>query len=271
MRLKKTLSALRSPSYAFYKLCKSYVRTYEGYSYRFSKNGEARLLEVLGAHEMKTVFDVGANVGDWSVLAAAQFPGADIHAFELSQNTFHALKPVADQHGITANNCGLSDSSGEITYKDYGDGSTVNTIVASAAFHDGRLAATEKQAQVLRGDDYCAQHGIEAIDLLKIDVEGAEHLVLQGFERMFKEKRIAVVQFEYGFVNADAHFLMKDFFTLFQSWGYVVGPLKPKGAIFGEFDYVLNTFKSGPNYVAISSDRQDLIQAVAGPSIKGFY
>jgi hypothetical protein len=80
----------------------------------------------------------------------------------------------------------------------------------------------------------------------------SKHLVLQGFERMFLEKRISVVQFEYGFVNGDAYFLMKDFFALFKSWGYVVGPLKPKGAIFGEFDYQLNGFKSGPNYVAVA-------------------
>jgi FkbM family methyltransferase len=271
MRLNKALSTLRSPSLLFYKLAKGYVRSYEGYSYRFSKNGEARLLEQLAPHHMKTVFDVGANVGDWSVLAADRFAGADIHAFELSETTFKALKPVASQHGFTANNCGLSDSSAEITYKDYGDGSTVNTIVESADFHDTRLASTEKRARVMRGDDYCAQNSIEQIDLLKIDVEGAEHLVLHGFERMFSEKRIAVVQFEYGFVNGDAHFLMKDFFKLFQSWGYTVGPLKPKGAIFKDFDYPLNSFKSGPNYVAVSSDRPDLIEAVEGPSIKGFF
>lgn len=220
---------------------------------------------------MKTVFDVGANVGDWSVLAASSFPGADIHAFELSETTFSELKRFADQHGFKANSFGLSDSNAEITYKDYGEGSTVNTIVTGADFHDKRLATKEKRARVMRGDDYCSENGIETIDLLKIDVEGAEHLVLQGFDRMFSEKRISVVQFEYGFVNGDAHFLMKDFFKLFKSWGYAVGPLKPKGAIFGEFDYQLNNFKSGPNYVAVPQNRTDLIDAVGGKSIKGFF
>ena len=271
MQVKKYLSALGAPSFLLYKLCKSYVRTYEGYSYRFPKNGEARLLEQLGQHDIKTVFDVGANVGEWSVLAKSRFPDADIHAFELSESTFNTLSPVAQRHGFTANNCGLSDSDTEITYKDYGDGSTVNTIVANADFHDGKLAAQEKRARVMRGDAYCLEHGIEHIDLLKIDVEGAEHLVLQGFERMFLEQRIGLVQFEYGFVNGDAHFLMKDFFRLFEQWGYAVGPLKPKGVIFGAFDYQLNGFKSGPNYVAVAKTQTALIDAVAGPSIKGFF
>lgn len=271
MRLKKHLSTVSSPSLLLYKLCKSYVRTYEGYSYRFPKNGEARLLEQLGKHDIKTVFDVGANIGDWSILATVSFPDADIHAFELSETTFGDLSRVADLKGFKANNFGLSDQNAEITYKDYGDGSTVNTIVASADFHDKRLDSKEKRARVMRGDDYCSENGIETIDLLKIDVEGAEHLVLQGFERMFLENRIAVVQFEYGFVNGDAHFLMKDFFKLFKSWGYAIGPLKPKGVIFGEFGYQLNNFKSGPNYVAVSQNRPDLIDAVAGKPIKGFF
>ena len=271
MRLKKYLSAVSAPTFLLYKLSKSYVRTYEGYSYRFSKNGEARLLKQLGRHTIKTVFDVGANVGDWSLLATSSFPGADIHAFELSESTFGELKRVADLNGFKANDIGLSNQNAEITYKDYGDGSTVNTIVADVDFHDRTLASKEKRAHVMRGDDYCSENGIEKIDLLKIDVEGAEHLVLQGFERMFSEKRISVVQFEYGFANGDAHFLMKDFFRLFKSWRYAVGPLKPKGVIFGDFAYQLNNFKSGPNYVAVPQNRTDLIDTVACKSIKGFF
>ncbi len=255
----------------FYKLCRSYVRTYEGYSYRFSKNGEAQLLKQLSAQNIKTVFDVGANVGDWSLIAGAGLSDADIHAFELSDTTFLELKRAADRHGFKANNFGLSDQDAEIVYKNYGDGSTLNTIVAGADFHDANIPAQEKRARVMRGDDYCATNGIDHIDFLKIDVEGAEHLVLDGFKNMLSRGRISVIQFEYGYVNGDAHFLMKDFFTLFKAHDYVIGPLKPKGVIFGDFDYRLNDFKSGPNYVAVAKSRTDLIKAVQGPSIKGFF
>lgn len=271
MRLRKTATALSNPSLLLYKLCKSYIRTYEGYSYKFRKNGEARLLENLSGHGLKTVFDVGANIGDWSLIAASSFPDADIHAFELSDSNFSKLKQTADRNGFTANNFGLSNQNTEITYKDYGDGSTVNTIIPGAHFHDARIVATEKRARVMRGDDYSKESNIDTIDFLKIDVEGAENLVLQGFESMLSQKRISVIQFEYGYVNGDAHFLMKDFFGLLSQWGYTIGPLKPKGVIFGDFQYRLNDFKSGPNYVAVSMDRPDLIAAVKGESIKGFF
>ncbi len=271
MQPNKFLRNLGNPALLLYKACKSYVRSYEGYSYKFHKNGEARLFSQLSGRDMRTVFDVGANVGEWSQIARSSFPHAAIHAFELSDTTYNILAKTASEHGFTANNFGLSEQDAEIEYKDYGDGSTVNTIIVDADFHDERLAANIKTAKVTTGDAYCAANGIEQIDLLKIDVEGAEHLVLRGFHRMLSEQRIGLVQFEYGFVNGDAHFLMKDFFRLFEDYGYVIGPLKPKGAIFGPFDYTLNNFKSGPNFVAVNKKRPDLIDAVAGPSIRGFF
>ena len=55
------------------KLLQGAIDSLRGYSYDFDKNGERRLLEVLSALPVNTVFDVGANVGDWS-LAAARRP-----------------------------------------------------------------------------------------------------------------------------------------------------------------------------------------------------
>jgi hypothetical protein len=52
-------------------------------------------------------------------------------------------------------------------------------------------------------DDYCESKKIECIDLLKIDVEGAEFQVLQGARRMLKSKRIACLTFEFGQTTFD--------------------------------------------------------------------
>ena len=271
MRLEKYIAAAANPALLLYKLSKSYIRTYEGFSYRFAKNGEARLLRKLRDFNIQTVFDVGANVGDWSEIAVSNFPNAKVHAFELSEDTFENLAKSAAAHGFKANNFGLSDQEMEITYKDYGADSTVNTIVGNADFHDQKMPATIKTGKVSTGDNYCETNDIQFIDILKIDVEGAEHMVLAGFEKMLSERRVAVIQFEYGFVNGDANFLMKDFYRLFEKWGYAVGPLKPRGVIFGDFEYRLNNFNSGPNFIAVSNDRPDLVEALRGPSINGFY
>ena len=62
------------------KLCRQYLKWYGNGSYKPHKNGEGWLLQALGREPIRTVLDVGANVGDWSLLAAAAFPDATIYA-----------------------------------------------------------------------------------------------------------------------------------------------------------------------------------------------
>ena len=42
----------------------------------------------------------------------------------------------------------------------------------------------------MRGDEFLAREGIGRVDFLKLDVEGAEHLVLQGLEEYLQNGRI---------------------------------------------------------------------------------
>ncbi len=62
----------------------------------------------------------------------------------------------------------------------------------------------------MRGDEFLAREGIGRVDFLKLDVEGAEHLVLQGLNEYLQKGRIRLVQFEYGLVNILTHFLLRD-------------------------------------------------------------
>ena len=45
------------------------------------------------------------------------------------------------------------------------------------------------ESNVQRGADYASAKGIDLIDFLKIDVEGAEGKVLEGFEPMSRNGR----------------------------------------------------------------------------------
>jgi hypothetical protein len=122
----------------------------------------------------------------------------------------------------------------------------------------------------MKGDDFCKENGIESIDLLKIDVEGAEFMVLEGFANMLKNNAIRIIQFEYGYANGDTHTLMKDFFRLLGDYGYVTGPLKKTGVLFMDFVYPLNDFNSGPNFVSLLSNDEELISHISGKSIEGY-
>jgi FkbM family methyltransferase len=251
---------IAAPLYSF---AKRIIKLYEGYSYTFRKNGEGRLVEQVKDLGFRTVFDVGANVGEWALMMAKNIPTAEIHAFELSSETYKTLvAECSGQSDIYCNNVGLSNESGEIEFKDYGANSGVSTLVTQSTIHDKSDYVLSK-ASVLTGQEYCASKAIREIDFLKIDVEGAEHLVLKGFEAMLREKKIRLIQFEYGFNNGDLHFLMRDFYQLFESYGYSVGPLKPKGVDFSGWTYDRNLFASGPNYVAVRADDDELISLLS--------
>jgi hypothetical protein len=102
---------------------------------------------------------------------------------------------------------------------------------------------------VMRGDEFFAQEGIAEVDFLKLDVEGAEHLVLQGLGDRLREQRVRFVQFEYGRVNILTHFLLRDFYELFATYGYVVGKIYPDYVDFRDYDLSDEDFL-GPNYLA---------------------
>ena len=246
-----------------YRLARRYIRKYEGFSYDFHVNGEALLVTKLKAIPVRTIFDVGANVGEWTCMSLKEFPNAIVHVFEISAQTFQTLTERIDSDRAILNHLGLSSQEGSTEYKDYGPGAAINTIVAETDFHDKWTPHTIQTANMTTGDKYCELQGVNTIDFLKIDVEGAEGLVLQGFRRMLESGSIRIVQFEYGYSSGDAHFLMKDYFKFFSSFNYKVGVLKPKGVIFSDFEYGLNNFESGPNFVAVPKSDAEIVRAIS--------
>ncbi len=157
-----------------------------------------------------TVFDVGANVGELSLLFS-RFVGesGNVHAFEASGATFKRLKTIcqtADERNVTLNHLALADKTGVIKLNIYEDAySSFNSQAARPLKDYGLdlqpLGVEEISAETI--DDYCEKNAIEYIDLLKIDVEGAELQVLKGARKMLQTKNIACLIFEYGQTTFD--------------------------------------------------------------------
>ncbi len=117
-------------------------------------------------------------------------------------------------------------------------------------------------AEVVTGDSYVKEHGIEHIDFAKIDVEGSENQVLAGFLQIIKRKDIDIIQFEYGLANVLTRFLLFDFFAFFIPMGYVMGKIYPNYVEFKDFELTDENFL-GPNYLAVRGDRRDLIEILS--------
>ena len=269
---KKIKSVIQNPQFLIYRLSKNYLKYYEGFSYDFDLNGEALLIDNLSRFNLNVVFDVGANIGEWSKFVEIKFNNnSEIHSFELSPTTAETLTlNFSESPRIKINKFGLSNLTETIEYKDYGVDSGKNTLLKDADFHDRSLEPKVRIAEVVKGEEYCKNLQIEMIDFLKIDVEGAENYVLEGFRNFLEQAKIKVIQFEYGYTHGDAKFLMKDFYKMLEEYDYIIGPLKPTGVLFMDFSYPLNDFNSGPNYVAVHKSQTEIIKAIRGKSILGF-
>jgi len=230
-------------------ICVGYHQIQENFNYDAGTNGERWLLQTLaGQNRLATAFDVGANHGDWAELVLAANPGAAVHCFEICPPTFKKVSTrLAGKSRVRLNDFGLSDAPGEIKLKYCPDGDGATTMFDVVM----PMQVQTINARVARGQDYCTGLGLNKIDCLKLDVEGAEHLVLHGFGDLLQPDSIPVIQFEYGTVNIVTKFLLKDFYALFESRGYRVGKLFPDHVRFREYRFEDEDFR-GPNYIAAS-------------------
>jgi FkbM family methyltransferase len=262
----RLFKAIFKIKYTLYYLSCFYKKYYENYSYEFEKNGESNLIKKISKLDIKVIFDVGANVGNYTKILQELIPKSQIHCFELSKETFKILdKNLNGGEGgknIFLNNFGLSNKICKTKYKFYKKTNTFNSLNLRNIVNDKFKI---KIINVNTGDNYCKKKNITSIDLLKIDVEGCEFQVLEGFKGMISQKKIKIIQFEYGYGNGDSKNLMRDFYDFLLPFGYKIGPLKKDGAWLMDFKYPLNDFNSGPNYIAILEDEKDIINLIYRP------
>ena len=237
------------------RLSHLWLKAYENCNGTFTNNGEEMVLRSLAGASVETIFDVGANVGDWSLLAHRLLPHARIFAFELSQPTFEQLQQnIRPDTGIATFNFGLSDHEGKTTFYHYPEKPGETSVIP----HSFQAGGLQLEGFLRTGDVFCAEHGIRKIDLLKIDVEGAESFVLHGLGKMLAANRISIIQFEYEKLNAATKFLLKDFYDLLGGYGYALGKIFPTHVDFRDyaFDHELLW---GSNYLAVLKNRPDLL------------
>ncbi len=245
-------------------LCRRYLSWYGNLSYDVCTNGERMVLQRLAAFRPSVLFDVGANVGDWSLAAGALIPGAEIHAFEVSPPTFDRL--VANTKHLANVRCvrvGLSDRAGPVKIHHYSDVPSLSSCLV----YPHPFTSTEIMGELTTGEAYAASQGIPNIDFLKIDVEGMEDNVLRGFDGLLRHRAIRLIQFEYGRVNIISRFLLRDFYELFASYGYSIGKIYPNYVDFRDYQLIDEDFM-GPNYLACRQEDATLAAALGGISAR---
>ena len=206
-------------------------------------NGELLVATAVLPH-CRVVFDVGANVGDWTSLALKINPNAQYHCFEPSLPTFRALSAHPFPANVTRNAFGLGAAAEERKLFVYGGGLGSNSLYFRTGLPDTQQF--EETIAIRTLDDYCVEQSIESVDFVKIDVEGHELAVLKGASRMLTRGAIGAIQFEYGGCYIDARVLLKDI------WEHVL-------SLNGSYSFY-KIFPDGPRAVAKYEQKLETFQ-----------
>lgn len=136
------------------------------------------------------VIDVGANVGAHTLLASRLVgPTGRVHAIEASPSIFQMLEKnvrINQAANVSTYNAAVSDSAGSVTvYLNRRSNLGGTTILRTEA--DQRSAGAEAVVPSCPLQDLVPADDIRAARLIKIDVEGAEWLVVKGMQKLLGE------------------------------------------------------------------------------------
>lgn len=210
-------------------------------------SGERRVIDLVAGREGPVVLDVGAFEGEYGLMARRVLGAqAEIHCFEPNPTAFTRLESHPD---LTVHNVALAGSAGSRTLYADPEAPTMASLEADTLHPIGLSPTAEMTVTTTTVDRFCSEHGIDHVDLLKVDVEGTELEVLRGAPEVLRQH--PVVQFEFGYGNLARRTFLRDFYELLGS-GYLFHRVAPKGLVpLGPYRLELEVFVSATNYVAI--------------------
>lgn len=184
----------------------------------FNSTGELEALQYVESRLRSTpkpvIFDVGANVGAFSLACLKIVPQCDLHAFEPSRATFERLSALVPNDRVHLHNVGFSDQPRETNLYSSETGSTIASVYKlDRPIRPFRDEFTER-VQLTTIDSFCRDRELRQIDFLKLDIEGHELSALNGAEAMLKAGAIRFIQFEFGENSLSARTYLSDFVYL---------------------------------------------------------
>jgi FkbM family methyltransferase len=151
---------------------------------------------------VKTVFDIGANIGGFSRFVSGIFPSANVFAFEPISENFTALKNnTAEEKNIHPVKLAFG-AKAEMNKKIFlKSDSQWHSLANNSTWHNNEN--NFENINIGMVDEYLAKNKLAVIDILKTDTEGYDLEVLKGADKALTENKIKVVVCEVGFNKDD--------------------------------------------------------------------
>jgi FkbM family methyltransferase len=186
-----------------------------------------------------TFIDVGANVGLYTGIALSNrdFHGT-VLALEPDEESRHYLRQTVEsniasnrQASVIVCDLAASDHQGTLTLYKNPQNKGDNRIYPDPLLHEARVVPTDTLDNITRS------HGIESVQFLKIDVQGAEALVIGGAQRLLRNSANCVLMTEfwpYGLGSAGSDAL--GYLDLLRQLGFALHELRRNGTEMARLD-----------------------------------
>jgi FkbM family methyltransferase len=165
------------------------------------------------------VFDVGANIGSYSILLNNTLGvKAEIFSFEPSATTYKKLfSNTAALSNVKSFNFGFGEDKAVLPLFSDANESGLASLYDRRLSHFNIQMDKREDIEITTIDNFCLENNIAHIHFLKLDVEGHELKVLKGAGKMIASKNVDFIQFEFGGCNIDSRTFFQDFFYLFKN------------------------------------------------------
>ena len=172
--------------------------------------------------KVRVFYDVGANIGYYSLLAAMENDAVRVVGFEPASGPLHYYRENVRLNGyqnIRVESIALSHQRGEIVFHEvkntkyrYLTHNLAGESNAGSKTTQRNFVPTPVPTTTL--DQYVAGAGETTIDLIKLDTEGTEHLILEHATRVLEQMQpIVICETLFNMIEAPLE-------QLFKAYGY---------------------------------------------------
>jgi FkbM family methyltransferase len=180
----------------------------EEYKKLFSRE---KLIQHLVTNKSPVIFDIGAHHGESVKYLKDLFPKSAIYSFEPDPDSFKVLSSKLIE-GVSYYNQALSNNEGTATFFRNKISHTNSLFKVnlnskdSIGIRNAKVSEDKKYLSEFNSefhvntttlDSFTKRHSIEIVDILKLDVQGAECRVLSGGQSSLKKTKVIVLEISF--------------------------------------------------------------------------
>ncbi|MFN3307176.1 MAG: class I SAM-dependent methyltransferase, partial [Candidatus Kapaibacteriota bacterium] len=204
-----------------------------------------------------TVFDIGANQGNWSKFLLKQKENVKLYLFEpIPDLLFNLVTQFKDFKNIKIYPFALSDKEEIVNFYYYKQIPSLSTLHRRDFEVEKKLALVPETFKTYTKtlDVFVKEVNVEHINYMKIDTEGSECHIIRGAEGLLRNQKIDFLQFEYGGTYMASNSKLKQIFLILSKHQYRLFRIIPNGLVHISFweDRLENYQYS--NYLAIRNE-----------------